>query len=122
MAKFYSRNGGVKLSQMPFGEVTEQNMPLDILVVDTIGDYNRFRLKVVASDERMAEKIIFGVMRQVYVPLTITQSAYCLFDDVTIGGYTLFDTTCGVSNAGNNTYIVCARGHLNYVPVAKERW
>lgn len=122
MAKFYARNGGVLLSQMPFGEVTEKNMPLDVMVRDKVGDFDRFRIRVVARNEDCAIRILYGVMRTCFVGITITDSATSLFGEELgdgVHGYILYDTTSGCSSLGNAQYLVTLRGHLVYKDVLK---
>lgn len=114
MPKFYGRNGGVRLSQMPFNHHLGDEPIKDILVVDDVGDKKYFSIKVFARDEGHAQKIMMGVIRTVYPGIVITGNSVSLFaDDEGEGeGYHLTDFTCRARLADDGYYNVLGSGYL----------
>lgn len=113
MSKFFSRNGGVRLSGMPFKRRIGDEPLKDILSVDNVGDKTYFSIKVFARDAGHAVKILMGVLRNVYAGIIITDSPYSLFADF-MSGYNLFDFVCNAFEAPGGFYNVVASGVLVY--------
>lgn len=114
MAKFYSRNGGVKLSQMPFGEyVPPEKLPVDVLMVENYGDMTRFELKVRAKNSDAAVNILMGVIGAVYRGVNISTSPFSLFVD-SEQGYNLRDFNARATFEGYYFHVI-ASGRLYYV-------
>ena len=116
MAKFYSRNGGVKLSQMPINFHIGDRMPVrDVMAVSTYGDRVRFDLRVFARDESHAVRILMGVIGNVYRGVVISDSVEDLFGFTfqRVGYYlTDFHATATLDKDGG--YAVAASGVLHY--------
>lgn len=119
MAKFYSRNGGVKLSQMPINFHIGDRLPLrDVMAVSTYGDRVRFDLRVFARDAMHAVRILMGVIRTVYPGVVISDSVSDLFGEVyEKNGYYLTDFHASATLDKDGAYTVVASGVLVYYNV-----
>lgn len=117
MAKFYSRNGGVKLSQMPINFHIGDRLPMrDVMAVSTYGDRVRFDLRVFARDESHAVRILMGVIGNVYRGVVISDSVEDLFgsDYQQRVGYYLTDFQARATLDKDGCYVVAASGILTY--------
>lgn len=116
MAKFYSRNGGVRLSQMPTNFHLGDALPMrDVLAVSDYGDRKRFDLRVFARDADHAVRILMGVIRTVYPGIVISDSMYDLFGGLYSGdGYFLTDFHATAILGESGDFTVAASGILNY--------
>lgn len=113
MSKFYARNGGIRLSGMPFEHRIGDEPLKDILIIDNVGDKIYFSIKVYARDSDHAKRILMGVLRNVYAGITITDSPYSLFADF-MHGYNLFDFVCNASETVGGFFNVVGSGVLCY--------
>lgn len=113
MPKFYGRNGGVRLSQMPFNHRVGDEPLKDILIIDNVGDRKYFSIKVYARDSDHAQRIMMGVIRTVYPGILITDCPF-LFVEAETEGYKLVDFSCRAKLSHNGYYDVIGNGLLYY--------
>jgi len=112
MVKYYSRTGGVRISNMPLkvGDV----LPLDIVKVETYGDdVMRCELRCRARDGNHAIKILWGCLRSIYKGIVISESPAALFPDFQ-KGYNYLGVSAYAAMEGLTFHAVCTGSFYYY--------